>query len=92
LSTQKPLNLWNYKPWWCQPWSIILTGMAMIATSWATFQSLWLTIPISLAIIVWWTYFLIILPKLLQHSQILENKQQPTKDSLSLVIDESEST
>ncbi|WP_332982633.1 DUF6737 family protein [Microcoleus sp. A003_D6] len=26
VSDKKAISPWNYKPWWCQPWSIILTG------------------------------------------------------------------
>ncbi|MEO8892815.1 MAG: DUF6737 family protein [Coleofasciculaceae cyanobacterium] len=69
MSTQKSLNIWHYKPWWCQPWSIILTGITIIATSWAIVKSLWLTIPLSLLILGWWTYFLIIFPELIRRSE-----------------------
>jgi hypothetical protein len=27
-------NLWQHKPWWCQPWTIILTGMIIVTASW----------------------------------------------------------
>jgi hypothetical protein len=70
LSTQKSLNIWHYKPWWCQPWSIILTGITIIGASWAIAKTIWLTVPISLLILVWWTYFLIILPEMIRRSQI----------------------
>nr|WP_306465771.1 DUF6737 family protein [Spirulina major] len=29
----KSMNFWDYKPWWCQPWSILLTGGVAIAGS-----------------------------------------------------------
>jgi hypothetical protein len=70
LSTQKSFNVWNYKPWWCQPWSIILTGIMIIAASWAIAKTIWLTVPIAFLILGWWTYFLIILPELIRRSQI----------------------
>lgn len=56
-------NVWNYKPGWCQPWSIMLTGIIIIAGSWLVLHTIWLTIAISLAIIAWWVYFLILYPK-----------------------------
>ena len=59
-------NPWQYKPWWCQPWTIILTGIAIAAGSWFLFKSLWLTIPVSILIGLWWFYFLILYPPLLQ--------------------------
>lgn len=68
----KPLNIWNYKPWWCQPWSILLAGILVISSSWMLAKSLWLTVLVSLPIVVWWLYFLILWPKLIQDSGILD--------------------
>jgi hypothetical protein len=58
-------NLWEHKPWWCQPWTIILTGILTIAGSWLLFQTIWLTLPVAILIVLWWTYFLIIVPRIL---------------------------
>jgi hypothetical protein len=58
-------NRWESKPWWCQPWTIILTGIIIIAGSWLLFYTTWLTLPVAILIVVWWTYFLIIVPRLL---------------------------
>jgi len=59
-------NVWKYKPWWCQPWSILLTGILVISGSWQVTKNMWITGVISMQIIVWWTYFLIIWPKLIK--------------------------
>ncbi len=56
-------NVWDYKPRWCQPWSIILTGLIMVTTSWLVLHNIWVTSVISLPIIAWWIYFLILYPK-----------------------------
>jgi hypothetical protein len=58
-------NMWQSKPWWCQPWTIILTGVIIITSSWLIFHKFWLTLPVAALIILWWTYFLIIVPRLL---------------------------
>jgi hypothetical protein len=58
-------NLWESKPWWCQPWTIILTGVIIIAGSWLVFHTLWLTVPVAILIVLWWTYFLIVVPRML---------------------------
>jgi hypothetical protein len=58
-------NMWQSKPWWCQPWTIILTGTIIITGSWLIFHTLWLTLPVAALIVLWWTYFLIIMPRLL---------------------------
>jgi hypothetical protein len=71
----KPINPWNYKPWWCQPWSILLTGISLIAGSWLVFQTLWLTAIIAIPILVWMGYFLLLWPKLIVDSGILDSKR-----------------
>ncbi|AFY94914.1 DUF6737 family protein [Chamaesiphon minutus] len=58
-------NLWESKPWWCQPWTIILTGIIIIAGSWLVFHTFWLTVPVGALIVLWWTYFLIVVPRIL---------------------------
>ena len=62
-SNIKSTNVWDYKPGWCQPWSIILTGSSVIVGSWLIFHSIWLTTAVSLPIVAWWVYFLILYPK-----------------------------
>lgn len=63
LDRTESTNVWDYKPRWCQPWSIMLTGITIIAGSWLALHTIWLTIAVSLAIIAWWVYFLILYPK-----------------------------
>ncbi len=58
-----PPSIWAYKPWWCQPWSILLTGALLVAGAWGLTRSLWLTLPLSGAIALWWTYFLFLVPR-----------------------------
>ena len=63
-------NPWNYKPWWCQPWSILLTGITIISSSWLIFRTIWLTVIISIPILTWMGFFLIVWPKLMAESKI----------------------
>lgn len=58
--------IWNYKPWWCQPWSIILTGLIIIGGSWWLFHNIFISIFLSILIITWWIYFLILYPRLME--------------------------
>ena len=68
-------NLWNYKPWWCQPWSIILTGIVIISGSWWVLKILWLTILVAIPICLWWFYFLIKYPQLAKEAYLnMSNK------------------
>ena len=56
-------NIWDYKPSWCQPWSIILTGIVITSASWLVLHILWITAGVAILITVWWVYFLLIYPK-----------------------------
>jgi hypothetical protein len=63
------VDLWQSKPWWCQPWTIILTGILLIVGSWLLLHTLWLTVPLAILIVVWWTYFLILVPRMLRGAE-----------------------
>ncbi len=56
-------SIWQKKPWWCQPWSIILTGIALPTTVWLLTHWWWLTLPLAIAILAWWYLFLYLVPK-----------------------------
>lgn len=64
-STSQSINPWDYKPWWCQPWSILLTGISLISGSWFLFKTIWLTLLVALPLSVWMGFFVLIWPKLL---------------------------
>lgn len=68
---KKSPSIWQYKPWWCQPWSILLTGIIIISFSWLLLKIIWLTIIVTVIISIWWLYFLIIVPKMIEKSGIL---------------------
>ena len=55
-------SLWALKPWWCQPWSILLTGIAAIAGSWLLLGRLWITIPCAALVLLWWWLVLVLVP------------------------------
>ncbi len=56
-------TIWQHKPWWCQPWSILLTGVALVAFSWIWLQLWWLSALVTAAVLVWWGLFLVLVPK-----------------------------
>jgi hypothetical protein len=59
-------DLWQSKPWWCQPWTIILTGVLIVSGSWLALHILWITLPTAVLIGVWWLYFLVLVPRMLR--------------------------
>ena len=76
MSEQKPLSPWKYKPWWCQPWSILLTGITIMSGSWLLFKIIWLTVIISIPVLVWMGFFVLIWPQLMLRSGVLESYQE----------------
>jgi hypothetical protein len=68
LTNQKTVtpNLWQSKPWWCQPWTIVLTGVLIVLGSWLALHIWWITMPLAALIGVWWLYFLVLVPRMLQ--------------------------
>ena len=72
LQNLKPFDsndIWNHKPWWCQPWSIILTGISIISGSWLLFKLIWLSILVAIPITAWMGFFVILFPKLALQSE-----------------------
>ena len=53
---------WSLKPWWCQPWSILLTGVLVIAGSWFLMHRWWISAPVAVAVLAWWGLFLVVVP------------------------------
>jgi hypothetical protein len=69
-------TFWNQKPWWCQPWSILLTGTVALLLDGLAFLRLsvplWLALPFALLVLAWWFLFLRLVPLAYQ----LESDQQ----------------
>ncbi|MEA5441629.1 DUF6737 family protein [Cyanobium gracile] len=57
-----PGSVWELKPWWCQPWSILLTGLAIVVSSWLVLHLRWLTSAVAVVIGAWWLLFLVLMP------------------------------
>lgn len=74
MSISPTTDIWKYKPWWCQPWTVLSTGTGTILGSWLLFQRIWLTAIISLVILIWWFYFLIFIPYFLKQQRL--NREQ----------------
>ncbi|XP_078442776.1 spindle pole body-associated protein [Wolffia australiana] len=56
-------SIWDTKPSWCQPWTILLTGVLGIACSWIFVHSSIITAAVSALIFAWWFIFLYSYPK-----------------------------
>jgi hypothetical protein len=56
-------NVWQTKPAWCQPWSIIGSGMFIIAAPTVFFHLAWLSALFAIPIGAWWYLFLLVYPE-----------------------------
>ncbi len=55
-------DFWDLKPFWCQPWSILLTGIILIAlTIWWPHRALF-TVFVLISVLLWWGLFLFLAP------------------------------
>ena len=55
-------DLWSEKPWWCQPWTIVATGVALVGGCWWWLRLWWISLPLGLGVLVWWWLFLVLVP------------------------------
>ena len=56
-------SFWAHKPYWCQPWSILLTGTLFVAGARLLFHgSNIITGLAAVPILVWWYLFLVLVP------------------------------
>jgi len=75
--------VWDYKPWWCQPWSILLTGISIIGGSWLLFHRYWVTAIVAVPILIWMGFFLLLYPRLVANVQSLtDTPDLPAPDLL----------
>jgi membrane protein YdbS with pleckstrin-like domain len=66
-----PSSVWQHKPWWCQPWSIILTAVSLIGASWLLLHRVWVTGLVAVPVLTWMVFFVGIYPKLMADSGML---------------------
>lgn len=61
--TDQPVtSIWQLKPWWCQPWSILATGIAVVLASWLLLHRIWLSVAVAVPVALWWLLFLVVVP------------------------------
>ncbi|MFM7449414.1 MAG: DUF6737 family protein, partial [Leptolyngbyaceae cyanobacterium] len=70
------MSVWNYKPWWCQPWSIILTGSGLVGSAWWLSHRIWVTLLVATPVTLWMTFFLLVYPRLFQERLLQEQSEQ----------------
>jgi len=81
-SDQLP-RFWDHKPFWCQPWTIVLSGIGAVAGSWGLLARWWITAPLALLVLAWWWLFLILVPGAYQQQAEAETEARQGEDERS---------
>ena len=63
-------DIWSAKPWWCQPWSIVLTGCSVPVVTWLVLGRWWITAAVVLGVLAWWWLFLVAVPRAYRQQQL----------------------
>jgi membrane protein YdbS with pleckstrin-like domain len=71
MNSSTKASVWHHKPWWCQPWTILLTGITIISSSWVLLHTLWVTLLVAVPILAWMIFFVGIYPQM--YLQMQEN-------------------
>ncbi|WP_072061620.1 DUF6737 family protein [Synechococcus sp. GFB01] len=69
------VSIWSLKPWWCQPWSILITGIALPLGSWLLVHRWWVTVPLAAAVLTWWGLFLVLMPRAFREQTALLRRE-----------------
>ena len=70
-------SIWSHKPWWCQPWSILLTGVGVVGCSWWWLRIWWISAPLAAAVLLWWWLFLVVVPAAYRAEQAPAQNTEP---------------
>lgn len=57
----------------------MLTGTVLIVTSWLLTKTIWFTVVISVPVLVWMGFFLLLWPQLIRRSGLLEHQHEEFK-------------
>ena len=64
LFIEKFNNYWSSKPIWCKPWTILLTGLLIILSTYFFAPFVWVKLLVFIIISLWWYLFLILAPSI----------------------------
>ncbi|KAL0746336.1 hypothetical protein Bca101_028338 [Brassica carinata] len=71
-------SVWDTKPSWCQPWTIMVTGLSIVACSWVILHSV-LVSSLAVGLVgAWWYIFLYSYPK--SYSEMIAERRKRVAD------------
>ncbi|XP_065001805.1 uncharacterized protein LOC135634963 isoform X1 [Musa acuminata AAA Group] len=83
-------SVWDTKPSWCQPWTILLTGVAVVACSWTILHSAAISVGLSILICGWWYIFLYAYPK--AYSNMIAERRKRVSSGIEDTFEDSENS
>lgn len=76
------MNFWHYKPWWCQPHTIIITGLSFVAFANVFCEFSLKTTIIALGpVLLWWYIFLVVVPTSFKEFAVEYMKTHPVDET-----------
>ncbi|CAN7023246.1 unnamed protein product [Brassica oleracea var. botrytis] len=71
-------SVWDTKPSWCQPWTIMVTGLSIVTCSWLILHSV-LVSSLAIGLVgAWWYIFLYSYPK--SYSEMIAERRKRVAD------------
>lgn len=68
-------SVWKTKPFWCQPWTIVLFGVFCVSLPTLAFDWKFVSVAVAVPISAWWYVFLVLYPKSYASSSFEEKEE-----------------
>ena len=74
-SSSSASSVWKTKPFWCQPWTIVLFGVVCVSLPTLAFDWKFVSVAVAVPISAWWYVFLVLYPKSYASSSFEEKEE-----------------
>ena len=74
-SASSASSVWTTKPFWCQPWTIVLFGIFCVSLPTLAFDWKFVSVAVAVPISAWWYVFLVLYPKSYASSSFEEKEE-----------------
>ena len=74
-SSSSASSVWSQKPFWCQPWTIVLFGVFCVSLPTLAFDWKFVSVAVAVPISAWWYVFLVLYPKSYASSSFEEKEE-----------------
>ena len=74
-SSSSASSVWSQKPFWCQPWTIVLFGVFCVSLPTLAFDWKFVSVAVAVPISAWWYVFLVLYTKSYASSSFEEKEE-----------------